>query len=175
MTIKNLYFALLIIGLIACQPVATEAPVMEATEAASTPTAVVSTPTPLPPTPVPLTPTPIPTANFTPADIIGMWTRSDPDRGTLFLIFSEGGAYVASHGTPEGVVHAGKYTLDGRIFTFVSGWNCSPLGETEGQYILRLAGEGKFLLFDTIEDKCPDRPSALKSFRWDLVVSTPTP
>lgn len=135
------------------------------------------TATPVPPTatePVE-TPTPIPTANFTLSNILGLWFRSDPERGALYLTISEDGSYTASHGTPDDVVHSGSYSLEGRIFTFVNGWNCSPLGETQGQYILRLAGGGAYLLFEPLEDACPDRPQAFKSFRWDRITATPTP
>ena len=143
-----------------------------------TPTLIPETPTTLPPTATHAptdSPTPIPTANFTIANILGIWTRTDPGRGTLFLILNEDGAYVASHGTPEGIVHSGEFTLDGRIFTFVNGWDCSPLGETTGEYILRLTGGGMYLLFEPFNDECPDRPGAFKSFRWDRIVVTPTP
>ena len=162
-SILRISLALSIIALAGCAQAAIE------TSASATPA---DTATPAPPTATftpAVSPTPIPTANFTLADIIGTWFRSDPDRGNLYMIFQEGGGYLASHGTPDGVVHAGKYTLDGRVFTFVDGWNCSPLGETEGKYILRLGGGGNFLLFETLDDKCPDRPSALKSVRWDKV------
>ena len=158
-SILRISLALSIIALAGCAQAAIE------TSASATPA---DTATPAPPTATftpAVSPTPIPTANFTLADIIGTWFRSDPDRGNLYMIFQEGGGYLASHGTPDGVVHAGKYTLDGRVFTFVDGWNCSPLGETEGKYILRLGGGGNFLLFETLDDKCPDRPSAVKSVR----------
>lgn len=170
--IERLGFTLFWILLTACQPAPTELPTALPT---STPTISLPTLTPIPPTATLFTPTPIPTANFVIADILGMWTRSDFDRGTLFLIFNEDGSYVASHGTPEGIVHSGEFTLDGRVFTFVNGWNCSPLGETEGQYILRLTGGGKFLLFEPLNDECPDRPNAFKGLRWDRVVVTPNP
>lgn len=156
-------FALLLIALASCAPAATEIPASPTPADTATPAPPTATFTPA------VSPTPIPTANFTLADIIGTWFRSDPDRGNLYLIFQEGGGYLASHGTPDGVVHSGKYTLDGRVFTFVNGWNCSPLGETEGKYILRLGGGGQFLLFETLDDKCPDRPSSLKSVRWDKI------
>ncbi|HUG33397.1 MAG TPA: hypothetical protein VMJ90_01410 [Anaerolineales bacterium] len=160
---------MILILLPGCYPAATE--VVPATAAPA------DTATPPPPTvtvtPPAGSPTPIPTANFTLAEIVGMWTRSDPDRGDLFLIFREDGSYVASHGTPEGIVHTGQFSLEGRIFTFINGWNCSPQGETEGQYILRLAGGGKYLLFEPLDDTCPDRPSVFKSYRWDRAGTSP--
>ena len=168
-------FVILVIILAGCVPAATE--ISASATPAETATLLPPTFTAMPaqtPT-LALSPTPIPTANFTLADVIGMWTRSDPDRGTLFLIFNEDGSYIASHGTPEGIVHSGIFTLDGRIFTFVNGWNCVPLGETEGQFILRLTGGGKYLLFEPLNDPCPDRPNAFKGLRWDRVEATPTP
>ena len=172
--IQKACFIVLLIGLSSCQPVRTDIPAF--TEIVPTLIPETSTSVLLTATQVPTgTPTPIPTANFTLADVIGMWTRSDFDRGTLFLIFNEDGSYVASHGTPEGIVHSGQFTLEGRIFTFVNGWDCSPLGETEGEYILRLTGGGKYLLFEPLNDECPDRPSAFKGLRWDRVLVTPTP
>jgi hypothetical protein len=173
-TFQKICFIVSLIALWSCQPATSEIPVV--TE--MPPTLLPETPTPLPPTATPAptdSPTPIPTANFVLADIFGMWTRSDPDRGTLFLIFNEDGSYIASHGTPEGIVHSGSFTLDDRIFTFVNGWNCSPIGEVAGQYILRLAGGGKYLLFEPLNDECPERPSAFKSLRWERVAVTPTP
>jgi hypothetical protein len=161
---------LLLIGGASCAPAAT---VTEAPPAAPVAT---STPSPAPPPTQPLeSPTPIPTANFTLADIVGTWTRSDPDRGLLFLIFDENGNYLASHGTPDSVVHAGDFSLDGRLFTFLSGWDCSPAEHTPGQYILRIAGGGRYLLFEPFEDTCPDRPSVFRSFRWDRVDPAPSP
>jgi hypothetical protein len=171
---QNACYIVLLIALSGCQSAATQIPVVTD----PVPTSISETPTPVPPTAtqVPTTsPAPIPTANFVLADILGMWTRSDSERGTLFLIFNDDGSYVASHGTPEGIVHSGALTLEGSIFTFVNGWDCSPLGETEGEYILRLTGGGKYLLFEPLHDECPDRPSAFKSLRWDRVVVTPTP
>ena len=124
------------------------------------------------PTPLP----PIPTADFVPDEIYGIWTRSDPDRGNLFISLSPEGAYIAAHGNLEGLVHAGKFNLDGTLLTFVDGWNCSPLpDETPGKYVLRLGAGGRFLFFDLYEDMCPDRPSALENFRWSRFVPTPTP
>jgi hypothetical protein len=82
---------------------------------------------------------------------------------------------VASHGSLEGVVHAGKFTLEGRLFTFVDGWNCSPEPHTPGRYLLRLGSGGKWLYFDLYDDSCPDRPASLKGFRWTRYVQGPTP
>ena len=171
---QTVFLAIFLVGSWGCQPAATDIP----TFPEIAPTLIPETPTPIPPTATQVpteSPTPIPTANFALADILGMWTRSDIDRGTLFLIFNEDGSYVASHGTPEGIVHSGMFTLDGRIFTFANGWDCSPMGEVEGQYILRVTGGGKYLLFEPLNDECPDRPSAFKSLRWDRVAVTPTP
>lgn len=167
-------FSILWIGLSSCQPMTTDIPVLTET----VPSLIPETPTPIPPTSTQVptgTPTPIPTANFTLTDITGMWTRSDFDRGTLFLIFNEDGSYIASHCMPEGIVHSGEFTLEGRIFTFLNGWDCSPLDETEGEDILRLTGEGKYLLLEPLNDECLDCPSAFKSLRWDQVAVTPTP
>lgn len=168
-TLRTAAFVMFLILLAGCSPTATgAAPAIAAQADTATP--------PLPTVTVTLpaaSPTPIPTANFTLADIVGMWTRSDPDRGDLFLIFRENGSYVASHGTPDSIVHAGQFLLEGRIFTFINGWNCSPQGETEGQYILRLAGGGKYLLFEPLDDTCPDRPSVFKSYRWDRAETPP--
>ena len=172
-TFQKAFITVLLIGLLGCQPIATANP----TRSLNVPALIPDTSTPLPSTSTQAptySPTPIPTANFILTDIVGMWTRSDPNRGTLFLIFNEDGSYVASHGTPEGIVHSGTFTLDGRIFTFVNGWDCSPQGETEGQYVLRLTGGGKYLLFEPLNDECPDRPSAFKGLRWDRFIATPT-
>ena len=155
----------LIVAATACSPTATEIP------ASATP---LDTATPAPPTATStpaISPTPIATADFTLADFVGTWFRSDPDRGNLYMIFREDGGYVASHGTPDGIVHSGKYTLDGRVLTFLDGWNCSPLGNTVGMYILQMGGDGNYLYFATLDDKCPDRPSALKSVRWNKTVA----
>lgn len=93
----------------------------------------------------------------------------------MFLTFFESGAYRAAHGAPDGVVHAGRYTLEGRLLTFVDGWDCSPLPETTpGWYLLRLAGGGQWLYLDYNGDDCPDRPSALRSVRWTRFAPTPT-
>ncbi len=163
---RYLFSFVLIVALSACQP--------------APDTAAPASPSPEPPSPT-STPaptqeqvTPIPTANFLLEDILGIWTRSDPERGDLFIIINSDGSYNASHGSPDSIVHAGAYTLEGRIFTFVDGWDCSPEETTPGQYILRLSG-GKYLLFEPYNDTCPDRPSAFKSYRWDRVEPTPTP
>ncbi|MEW6400894.1 MAG: hypothetical protein AB1649_03785 [Chloroflexota bacterium] len=115
-------------------------------------------------------PTAIPTADFTIEDISGTWTRIDPERGQLFLILDANGNYTASHGSPDDVVHAGTYSLEDRMFTFLDGWDCSPAEQSPGKYVIRLAGEGKYLLFEPDEDACPDRPESLKGFRWDRVI-----
>jgi len=134
------------------------------------PTAVPPGDTPTPPPTVPPSPTPlppVPTADFAPTDIIATWTRSDPDRGDLFLTFYADGLYAAAHGTPDGVVHSGEYSLDGRLVTFINGWNCSPMPDgTTGQYVLKLLGGGRWLYIDLYADECPDRPSSLSGFRW---------
>jgi hypothetical protein len=182
---------LVILGVAGCQSTATSptATLTLASLATATATAVLpaATATPVPPTatatPIPPTPTasptalpPIPMADFAFADILGTWTRSDRDRGDLFLSFFEKGGYLASHGTPDGVVHGGRYTLEGRLLTFKDGWNCSPLpNDTPGRYVLRLANAGRWLFLDLYEDTCPDRPNALRSFRWTRFVPTPTP
>lgn len=105
-----------------------------------------------------------------------MWDYDDQDRGHLYITISDNGAYLAAHGTPDGIVHAGSFMLDGRLFTFIDGWNCSPLpADTPGAYLLTLAGGGKWLYFDVYRDECPDRPAALRSKRWTRVQLTPTP
>ena len=157
MFINKILFALLVFGLMGCRPAATALPVAEPTSAA---TFVVPTQTPLP-----STATPIPTL----ADIYGTWTHSDPDRGTLFLIFNEDGTYRAAHGSPESVVHAGNYTLEEGIVTFVDGWDCSSPEEIPGRYSIRLSGT-KYLIFTMQEDACEGRPEAFKDVRWDRVV-----
>lgn len=157
-------------------PVATATPVTPT--ATATLVAPTATATQAPPTPTasPTALPPIPAADFALADILGTWTRSDRDRGELFLSFFEGGGYVASHGTPAGVVHAGAYTLEDRLLMFQDGWNCSPLpNDTPGRYVLRLANAGKWLFLDLYEDACPDRPNALRSYRWTRFVATATP
>lgn len=179
-----LSLSLVILSTVGCQPV-TAIPTLTPT---STPAPTLTSP-PLPPTAtasatlVPATPTasptplpPIPTADFALADIVGTWMRSDLERGNLFLTFLETGAYRAAHGTPEGIIQSGTYTLEGRLLTFEKGWNCSPLPDTTlGQYVLRLGGKGQWLFLDLYTDTCPSRPSALKSFRWTRFVPTPTP
>ncbi|MCC7354897.1 MAG: hypothetical protein IT330_14225 [Anaerolineae bacterium] len=153
------------------------APVAQAT-AAPTATALPPTSTPLPPpptaTPAPPTATatprePIPTADFTLQDIVGTWTRNDADRGQLFINIGESGKYGAAHGTPDSVVHGGTYTLDGRVLTFVSGWDTCPAGS----YLLRLvtsAGK-KVLFFDPLSDAdCADRYNTFRGRRWDRYV-----
>jgi hypothetical protein len=163
-TLRYLFSFVLIVVLSACQP---------AVAAIDTPS-----PSPQPPqatltqTQEPVTP--IPTADFLPEDIIGVWTRSDPERGDLFIIINSDGSYVASHGSPDGITHSGSYTVDGRIFTFVDGWDCSSEADIPGQYVIRLLS-GKYLLFAPYNDACPDRPSAFKSYRWDRMEPTPTP
>ena len=152
---------LLIVGLSACQPSAVGVPATETQSPSS------STPTPTQPSP-----TPIPTANFAPEDILGIWKHEDQDRGTLFLVFLDDGTYRASHGSPDVVIHSGKYTLEDRVFTFVDGWECS---DSAGVYMIRISGGGKYLLFETLDDACAERPSALKSIRWDQVEATPAP
>lgn len=155
----------LIVAVTGCSPAATEIPVSATPSDTATPAPPTATFTPS------ISPTPIATADFTLADFLGTWFRSDPDRGNLYMIFKEDGGYIASHGTPDGVVHSGKFKLDGRVLTFENGWNCSPLGNTVGMYILQMGGGGKFLYFATLDDKCPDRPSALKSVRWNKIVA----
>ena len=166
-TLRSLFgvlYLLLIVFLPACQANAATMPAVESPTITST----------TQPTPTRPTATPIPTANFAPEDIIGIWTRSDPDRGNLFITISSDGSYGASHGTPDDIVHSGVYTLDGRLFTFVDGWNCSPEATTPGQYIIRLTA-GKYLFFEPYNDTCPDRPSVFKSVRWDRVETIPAP
>jgi hypothetical protein len=138
--------------------------------------ATTAAPTSLPPTLTPeATPLPpIPTADFAPAEIVGAWTRADPERGNLFLIFSETRTYRAAHGEPDSTVHAGRYTLDGRLFTFQDGWNCAPLpDDTPGKYVVRLIRDRGWLYLGLYQDDCPDRPSAVRSVRWTRFVPTP--
>ncbi len=132
--------------------------------AAATPEQPILTPTTEP------SPTTAPTNTAIPVTIETLtdtWTRTDPERGTLFLIFDADGNFTASHGTPEGIMHTGHFSLEGNVFTFLDGWDCSPLGETPGTYTLRLAGEGKFLIFTTLGDACPGRPEGLNGYRFD--------
>ena len=132
----------------------------------ATPSAT-STPTPRPP---------IPTADFAPGALLGVWHRYDSDRGDLYLTFRDDGTYSAAHGSTFGLVHGGQYTLEGRLFTFVNGWNCSPMtGQVVGQYLIRIINQGKFLYFDRYGDRCPDRPDSLAGLRWERVIATPTP
>ncbi|MBI5961857.1 MAG: hypothetical protein HY863_00145 [Chloroflexi bacterium] len=154
----------LILPLSACQPEAL------ATMAVPSPTVIFT----IQPTPTQLAAdaTPIPTANFVPKDLLGIWTRSDPDRGTLFLIFNENGTYAASHGSPDTIIHSGDYSLEGRVFTFMNGWDCA---DTPGIYIARIIAGGKYLLLEPLDDNCADRPIALKGLRWDRVEAAPTP
>jgi hypothetical protein len=186
--IRPYQFLFLLIFTAACSnPTATLTPEITRASMSPTPTRMVAptdtvTPTPLPATatatsvPSPTALPPIPTADFAPEDIYGIWTRSDPERGNLFISILPEGGYLAAHGDVEGIVHFGKYNLDGSLFTFMNGWNCSPLpDETPGKYVLRLGAGGRFLYFDLYEDTCPDRPPALKSFRWNRFVPTPTP
>jgi len=151
---------LIIVGLSACQPSTVDVP---ATETQSPPSTV---------TPAQPSPTPIPTANFAPEDVLGIWMHEDQDRGILFLVFLDDGTYRASHGSPDVVIHSGKYTLEDRVFTFVNGWECP---DSSGVYVIRISGGGKYLLFEKLDDTCADRPSALKSIRWDQVEATPAP
>ena len=118
----------------------------------------------------------IPTADFAPADVLGIWHRFDQDRGDLFIIFRDDGTYGAAHGSTDGIVHGGNYTLDGRLLTWVDGWDCSPMPrDTSGQYVLRILDGGKYLFMARYGDRCPDRPQALANFRWTRVIATPTP
>jgi hypothetical protein len=112
----------------------------------------------------------LPTPNFAPGEILGTWTRSDPQRGDLFIILSEDGVYTASHGTPEGVIHSGSYSLEGNLLTFRDGWNCAPLpDDTPGQYVARIGAGGRFLFFDLYSDDCADRTDSLPDLRWNRV------
>jgi hypothetical protein len=175
----------------ACQPAA--APLATTAPSATAPPSATSTA--LPPTATPThtdipatatlvatatqSPTPrptIPTPDFAPGDVLGTWMRSDPDRGDLYITFRQDGTYQAAHGTPEGVVHGGKYTLDGRLLTYVDGWDCSPKPrDTPGPYVLRIQDGGRFLYMSRYGDTCPDRPQALANFRWMRLLATPTP
>lgn len=87
---------------------ATPGPTQTATNPPPTATPT-RTPTPLPP---------IPTANFTPDQIVGIWFRSEVDRGALYLTISGDGIYDAAHGTVEGSVHHGHYSLDALSLLF---------------------------------------------------------
>ncbi len=160
----SIIFLLLIISLSACQP---ETP---STMAAKTPTIIFT----IQPAETQLAAgvTPVLTTNFAPEDLLGIWTRSDLDRGTLFLVFNESGTYFASHGSPDAIVHSGDYSLEGWVFTFKNGWDCEDM---PGVYAFRITGGGKYLLLEPLNDNCPDRPAALKGYRWDRVEATPTP
>lgn len=60
------------------------------------------------------------------------------------------------------------------LITFATGWDCSPVeGDVPGQYSMRLIAKGRNLFFTLIDDACPDRPAALKSFRWNRVEPSP--
>ena len=111
-----------------------------------------------------------------PSDPLGVWTRSDLDRGDLFLTFFENGRYEAAHGNPAAIVHTGTFALDDNLFTFKDGWDCAPLpDDPSGRYVLRLGSQGMWLFFVLEEDTCPDRPDAMKSFRWSRFIPSPTP
>lgn len=179
--------AVLMAATAACQTAATPLPTSTPQPPTATTTSVppTSTPTEAPPTETPRptsspapTPTrtatalpPIPTANFAAADIFKTWFRSDPDRGNLYLTLSDAGTYDAAHGTLEGTVHHGQFTLEGRLLTIVDGWNCAPAESTPGQYVLRQQGGGQWLYLDVYLDTCPDRPESLSGFRWDRYVA----
>lgn len=184
-----LWFCLLVIAAAGCQqaaasptplptplPTSTPPPQPSATPTRVAPSAT-STALPLPTaTPSPAPVTPIPTADFAFTELIGIWTRTDPDSGDLFLIFSEDNTYIAAHGSPNGVISTGTFTLEGRLLTFASGWNCTPLADTTpGMYLLRLAGGGNWLYLDLYADTCPERPSAFRNIRWTRYIPTPTP
>jgi hypothetical protein len=159
---------LFVLFLVACQ--STPAPTISPSSTSSPNPTNTLLPTPT------VSRTPIATADFTSAELYGIWSRSDPDRGNLYIAILEDGVFKASHGTPEGIVHSGKYTLDGCLFTFISGWNCAPLPDTtQGFYVLRLGGGGQWLYLDLAEDKCPDRSAALAKYRWTRFIPTPAP
>jgi hypothetical protein len=147
-------------------PAVTPSPIpLTATRVPPTVTAAPPTATPIPPTAT-LVPTSIPTADFAPESLIGTWTRADPERGQLYLTFNDAGNYFASHGEPGGVVHSGKYTLEGRVLTFVDGWReCDT-----GSYTLSLS-PGKSLLMRVLDDPTcgGDRVNAFNSRRWTWV------
>lgn len=187
-------FALLLlisIFLAACSAQAAVQPVEPTSSLAAVVQALPSeTPTQRPPTatptPIPLptnTPKPlptVPTADFAPEAIHGIWFRSDPDAGNLYITLDENNVYNAAHGAPSSSVHSGKYSLDGRLLTFIDpGWTgCEGM---DGEYILKLSGEGKWLLFEAYADRCGDRVNSLRSGRWTLytpepeATGTPTP
>jgi hypothetical protein len=149
----------------ACVPAAPAPVPLTATRVPPTVTAALPAATPIPPTAT-LVPTPIPIADFAPESLIGTWTRADPERGQLYLTFNDAGNYFASHGEPGGVVHSGKYTLEGRVLTFVDGWrDCDT-----GSYTVSLT-PGTSLLMRTLADpSCGgDRVNAFNSRRWEWV------
>lgn len=148
----------------ACAP-ATPAPTATAT-ALPTATAAPPTVTPIPPTAT-LMPTPIPTADFAPEALQGVWTRADPERGQLYLTFTATGGYLASHGEPSGVVHAGAYILEGRVLTFVDGWRDCELGS----YLVKIT-PNKFISLEILDDATcrSDRGDALARRRWNWYV-----
>ena len=177
--IKKLLLALsvLTVTLAGCGAYGTPQQAAQIAEATAAPTAtmVPLTSTPLPPSPTATalppaataTPLgPIPTADFTLDDITGTWTRNDFDRGQLYITIGKSGKYGAAHGTPDGVVHGGAYTLEGRVFTFEGGWDDCPAGG----YLLRLATSAgkKYLYFDPFNDAgCADRVNSVQGKRWE--------
>lgn len=136
------------------------------TPAVITPTAA---PSPVPPTATHLPPTAtlIPTADFPPEALIGTWTRADPERGQLYLTFTETGGYLAAHGEPGGVVHAGSYTLEGRVLTFVDGWrDCET-----GSFVLKVTPVKSMFLNELEDATCKDdRVEALAQRRWNWYI-----
>jgi hypothetical protein len=92
----------------------------------------------------------------------------------LFITLNENGRYLASHGSPEGVVHTGDFMLKNNLLIFMDGWDCSPLpNDTPGSYIPDLRNAGKWMYFKLAEDACLDRAGALGTFRWSRHVRTP--
>lgn len=157
------------VALAACAP----AQIVASSPVSPTATHLPPTATAPPPTtpPIPMTatrvPTLIPTADFPPEALIGVWTRSDPERGQLYLTFTETGGYLASHGEPGGVVHAGSYTLEGRVLTFVDGWrDCET-----GSFVLKVTS-AKSLFLDELQDATcrADRVNALARRRWNWYI-----
>lgn len=144
-------------------PTATPSPVsLTATHALPTATAVPPTATLIPPTA-----TLIPTADFPPEALVGTWTRADPERGQLYLTFTKTGGYLAAHGEPGGVVHAGSYTLEGRVLTFVDGWrDCKT-----GSFVLKIT-PAKSMFLDELEDATcrDDRVDAIAKRRWNWYI-----
>jgi hypothetical protein len=155
----------LIVVIVACSPAAPAPVPATATRLPPTPTVAPPTATPIPPTAT-LVPTPIPTADFAPESLIGTWTRADPERGQLYLTFTETGGYLAAHGEPGGVVHGGTFTLEGRVLTFVDGWrDCET-----GSYVVRLDPEKALILHVLADRSCrDDRMSAFHLRRWTWV------